>query len=131
MSLPIIHTYKDGPTFKIGDSFTMRNVMNIIEKMNNAMPHHEFEPEPISEGGIRIKSDGKPFKTIRLRVKNWPWLTPGAEIDLDRELTCEKNVMYTFLKSFNGREKLCPEQPASHGRVGGEQQNQSILHVGQ
>ena len=102
MSLPIIHTYKDGPTFKIGDSFTMRNVMNIIEKMNNAIPHHEFEPEPISEGGIRIKSDGKPFKTIRLRVKNWPWITPGAEIDLDRELTCEKNVMYTFLKSFNG-----------------------------
>jgi len=80
----------------------MRNVMNMIEKMNAAMPHHEFEPEPISEGGIRIKSDGKPYKTIRLCVKNWPWLKPGAEIDLDRKLTCEKNIMYTFLKSFNG-----------------------------
>jgi hypothetical protein len=102
MPLPVIHTYKDGPTFKIGDSFTMRNVMNIIEKMNNAMPHHEFEPEPIKEGGIRIKSDGEPFKTIRLRVNNWPWLIPGAEIDLDRKLSCEKNTMYTFLKAFDG-----------------------------
>jgi len=102
MTLPIIHTYEPGPAFKFGDSFTMRNVMNMIEKMNAAMPHHEFEPEPISEGGIRIKSDGKPYKTIRLCVKNWPWLKPGAEIELDRKLTCEKNIMYTFLKSFNG-----------------------------
>lgn len=102
MSRPIIHTYEPGPVFKLGDSFTMRNVMNIIEKMNAAMPHHEFEPEPISEGGIRMKSDGKPYKTIRLCVKNWPWLKPGAEIELDRKLTCEKNIMYTFLKSFDG-----------------------------
>ena len=102
MPLPIIRTYEPGPAFKLGDSFTMRNVMNMIEKMNIAMPHHEFEPEPISEGGIRIKSDGKPYKTIRLCVKNWPWLKPGAEIELDRQLTCEKNIMYTFLKSFNG-----------------------------
>jgi hypothetical protein len=102
MTLPIIHTYEAGPVFKIGDSFTMRNVMNLVEKMNAAMPHHEFEPEPISEGGIRVKSDGKSYKTIRLCVKNWPWLKPGAEIELDRQLTCEKNIMYTFLKSFNG-----------------------------
>lgn len=102
MSRPIIHTYEPGPVFKLGDSFTMRNVMNIIEKMNAAMPHHEFEPEPISEGGIRMKSDGKPYKTIRLCVKNWTWLKPGAEIELDRKLTCEKNIMYTFLKSFDG-----------------------------
>ena len=102
MSRPIIHTYEPGPVFKLGDSFIMRNVMNMIEKMNAAMPHHEFEPEPISEGGIRMKSDGKPYKTIRLCVKNWPWLKPGAEIELDRKLTCEKNIMYTFLKSFDG-----------------------------
>jgi hypothetical protein len=102
MPLPIIHTYEPGPAFKFGESFTMRNVMNMIEKMNIAMPHHEFEPEPISEGGICVKSDGKPYKTIRLCVKNWPWLKPGAEIELDRQLTCEKNIMYTFLKSFNG-----------------------------
>ena len=102
MPLPIIHTYEAGPAFKLGDLFTMGNVMNIIEKMNAAMPHHEFEPEPISEGGIRVKSDGKPYKTIRLCVKNWPWLKPGAEIELDRKLTCEKNIMYTFLKSFDG-----------------------------
>ena len=54
------------------------------------MPHHELEPEPIKERGIR------------LHVKNWSCLIPRAEIDIDRKLSCEKNTMYTFLKAFDG-----------------------------
>lgn len=42
------------------------------------MPHHELEPEPIKERGIR------------LHVKDWSCLIPRAEIDIDRKLSCEK-----------------------------------------
>ncbi len=59
-------TFDDQPVYKIGDAFTMRNILNIVEKMNAAMPHHEFEPEPIYEGGIRVKQDGREVKTFRL-----------------------------------------------------------------
>jgi hypothetical protein len=52
-------TFDDEPVYKIGDSFTMRNILNIVDKMNAAMPHYEFEPEPVCEGGIRVKQDGQ------------------------------------------------------------------------
>jgi len=70
---------------------TMRNVINVIGKMNAAMPHHEFELEPITEGGIRVKPDGKQTcKTIRLNVEKWPWIGADVEIDPDRPLTFDK-----------------------------------------
>ena len=97
-----IHIYEPGPVYEIGESFTMGTVMNIIEKMNSAIPHHTFEPEPISEGGIRVKCNGEAYKTIRLCIKNWPWLRHGAETDLNRKLTCEKGLMCTYLKEFDG-----------------------------
>ena len=99
-----VYTYEPGPAFRVHESFTMGNVMNIIKKMNSAMPHHTFEPEPITEGGIRVKSHGEAYKTIRLCVKNWPWLRPGVEIDLNRQLTCEDNLICTYLKAFDGAE---------------------------
>ncbi len=51
-------TFDNEPVYKIGDSFTMRNILNIVDKMNAAMPHYEFEPEPVCEGGIRVKQYG-------------------------------------------------------------------------
>ena len=51
-------TFDVEPVYEIGDSFTMRNILNIVDKMNAAMPHYEFEPEPVCEGGIRMKQDG-------------------------------------------------------------------------
>jgi hypothetical protein len=79
----------------------MRNVINVIGKMNAAMPHHEFELEPITEGGIRVKPDGKQTcKTIRLYVEKWPWIGADVEIDLDRPLTFDKFNSPIF-RSFN------------------------------
>ena len=74
--------------YKIGESFTMRNILNIVDKMNAAMPHHEFEPEPISEGGIRVKQDGRGYKTFRLNFQNWPYFGQyGVKTEhLDRKL---------------------------------------------
>ena len=60
--------FENSSVYKIGDSFTMKNILNIVDKMNDAMPHHEFEPEPISEGGIRVKLDGDGYKTIRFHT---------------------------------------------------------------
>ncbi len=60
-------TFDDQPVYKIGDAFTMRNILNIVDKMSAAMPHHEFEPEPIYEGGIRVnkmEGDSKHFVSI-------------------------------------------------------------------
>ena len=75
------------PVYKIGESFTMRNVLNIVDKMNAAMPQYEFEPEPITEGGIRVKQGGRGYKTFRLNFKNWPKMFYGLKTeDLDRKL---------------------------------------------
>ena len=91
-----IHTYELGPTFKVDESFTMRNVMNIIDKLKAVMPHHTPEIEPISEGGIRME---KNYKTIRLGINNWPTIING-EVDPETTLTCDKNIMRTYLKAF-------------------------------
>lgn len=91
-----IHTYELGPAFKVDESFTMRNVMNIIDKLKAVMPHHTPEIEPISEGGIRME---KNYKTIRLGINNWPTIRNG-EVDPETTLTCDKNIMRTYLKAF-------------------------------
>lgn len=86
------------PVYKISDSFTMKNIMNIVDKMNKAMPHHEFELEPIYEGGIRVKPDGDGYKTFRLNFQNWPKLYHGLKIeDLDTKL---------IVDDFTGKKKL-------------------------
>ena len=92
-------TFDNQPVYKIGDAFTMRNILNIVDKMNAAMPYHEFEPEPIYEGGIRVKQDGEGFKTFRLNFNNWPYFgRHGVKTeDLDTKL-----VAY----DFTGKEKM-------------------------
>ena len=87
------------PVYKIGESFTMRNILNIIDKMNAAMPQYEFEPEPICEGGIRVKQYGNGYKTFRLNFQNWPKMFDGLKIeDVDRKL-----IAY----DFTGNGKMC------------------------
>jgi len=96
------------PAYKLDKSFTMRNVLNIIEKMNAALPHHEFEPEPITEGGIRVKQDGNGYKTFRLNFDNWPYFGRyGVRMeDLDMGLNVYdftgEGIMYTDFRTLQG-----------------------------
>lgn len=103
-------TFENDSVYKIDDSFTMRNISNIVDKMNIAMPHHVFEPEPIGEGGIRVKGyePGKEYKSIRLRFDNWPWISDEGikEEDLDRKL-----IPY----DFTGKERLFSNYRCHHG----------------
>jgi hypothetical protein len=86
----------------------MRNILNIVEKMNAAMPHHEFEPEPVCEGGVRVKQDGEGYKTFRLNFNNWPYFgRHGVKIeDLDTTLVAYdftgRGKMYTRFKTLYG-----------------------------
>ena len=92
--------FENDSVYKLGASFTMRNILSIIDKMNVAMPHHEFEAEPIGEGGIRVKgyTAGTQFKTIRFHFENWPWCPDGVkEGDLDRRL---------IVNDFTGKKRL-------------------------
>ena len=99
-------TSDNEPVYKIGDSFTMRNILNIVDKMNAAMPHYEFEPEPVCEGGIRMKQDGEGYKTFRLNFNNWPYFgRHGVKIeDIDTKLIAYdftgKGKMYTRFKTL-------------------------------
>ena len=96
------------PVYKIGESFTMRNILNIVDKMNAAMPYHEFEPEPICEGGIRVKRNGEEFKTFRLNFNNWPYFGHhGVKTeDLDTKLVAYdftgEGKIYTSFRTLNG-----------------------------
>ncbi len=95
-------TFDNEPVYKIGDSFTMRNILNIVDKMNAAMPHYEFEPEPVCEGGIRVKQDGHGYKTFRLNFNNWPYFgRHGVKMeDIDTKL-----IAY----DFTGKGKCIPD----------------------
>ena len=99
-------TFDNEPVYKIGDSFTMRNILNIVDKMNAAMPHYEFEPEPVCEGGIRVKQYGHGYKTFRLNFNNWPYFgRHGVKMeDIDTKLIAYdftgKGKMYTRFKTL-------------------------------
>ena len=57
--------FENDSVYKLSASFTMRNILSIIDKMNVAMPHHEFEAEPIGEGGIRkLCTNGSTWRAI-------------------------------------------------------------------
>jgi hypothetical protein len=126
-------TFDDEPVYKIGDSFTMRNILNIVDKMNAAMPHYEFEPEPVCEGGIRVKQEFsycyhklsaprrvhlKPrgYKTFRLNFDNWPYFgRHGVKTeDLDTKLVAYdftgKGKMYTRFKTLHDAPEWTKEE---------------------
>ena len=101
--------FENDSVYKLGASFTMRNILSIIDKMSVAIPHHDFEAEPIGEGGIRMKgyTAGAPFKTIRFNFDNWPWCPDGVENeDLDRRLIVNdftgKKRLYSNFRSLYG-----------------------------
>jgi hypothetical protein len=109
-------TFDDEPVYKIGDSFTMRNILNIVDKMNTAMPHYEFEPEPVCEGGIRVKQDGRGYKTFRLNFNNWPYFgRHGVKMeDIDTKLIAYdftgKGKMYTRFKTLQDAPEWTKEE---------------------
>lgn len=109
-------TFDNEPVYKIGDSFTMRNILNIVDKMNAAMPHYEFEPEPVCEGGIRVKQDGYGYKTFRLNFNNWPYFgRHGVKMeDIDTKLIAYdftgKGKMYTRFKTLQDAPEWTKEE---------------------
>ncbi len=109
-------TFDIEPVYKIGTSFTMRNILNIVEKMNAAMPYHEFEPEPVCEGGVRVKQDGAGYKTFRLNFNNWPYFgRHGVKMDdLDTKLVAYdftgRGKMYTRFKTLYGAPEWTKEE---------------------
>ena len=115
-------TFDIEPVYKIGASFTMRNILNIVEKMNAAMPHHEFEPEPVCEGGVRVKQDGEGYKTFRFNFDNWPWCPDGVENeDLDRRLIVNdftgKKRLYSNFRSLYGAPEWTKDEVECVNRI--------------
>ena len=110
------YTFDNEPVYKIDESFTMRNILNIVEKMNAAMPHCEFEPEPVCEGGIRMKQDGRGYKTFRLNFNNWPYFgRHGVKMeDIDTKLIAYdftgKGKMYTRFKTLQDAPEWTKEE---------------------
>ena len=109
-------TFDVEPVYKIDESFTMRNILNIVDKMNTAMPHYEFEPEPVCEGGIRMKQDGHGYKTFRLNFNNWPYFgRHGVKMeDIDTKLIAYdftgKGKMYTRFKTLQDAPEWTKEE---------------------
>ena len=100
----MIHTCQQGPSYTIPGTFTMRNILQIIDKLNTMM-QYTFEPEAITEGGLCIKNLN--YKTIRLGFDNWPCITNGQVEPEDMDVPLEvrdaprTNEVHTFLKAFN------------------------------
>ena len=126
-------TFDDEPVYEIGDSFTMRNILNIVDNMNAAMPYYEFEPDPVCEGGIRMKQEfsytyhklsaprrvhlePRGYKTFRLNFNNWPYFgRHGVKIeDLDTKLVAYdftgKGKMYTRFKTSHDAPEWTKEE---------------------
>ncbi|AET84925.1 hypothetical protein FK873_gp213 [Micromonas pusilla virus SP1] len=110
LKIKMFSTFENKSVYKIDDSFTMRNILNIVDKMNIAIPHHVFEPESIREGGICVKGyeSGKEYKSIRICFKNWPWLSGGGikTEDLNRKLIPNdwtgKERLFSNFRCHNG-----------------------------
>ncbi len=100
----MIHTLQEGPTYTINGTFTMRNVLRIIDKLNATM-HYTFEPEAIVEGGLSVNyGHTDSYKSFRFGFENWPMIDKNMDCDVPlrvRNSTRTKN-MYTSLKAFDG-----------------------------
>ncbi len=100
----MIHTLQDGPTYTIDGTFTMRNVLRIVDKLNAKM-EYTFEPEAITEGGISVNyGDKESYKSFRFGFENWPTIHHAMDCDVPlrvRNSTHTKN-MYTSIRAFDG-----------------------------
>ncbi len=100
----MIRTLQEGPTYTIDGTFTMRNVLRIIDKLNTMM-EYTFEPEAITEGGLFVNyGHTNSYKSFRFGFENWPILDQTMDYDLPlcvRNSTRTKN-MYTSIRAFDG-----------------------------
>lgn len=115
------YTYCPGPRFSVTEPITTRNIGTIIEVLTSVFGEgYEFQPEPISEGGIIMtKWPGKEgFKTIRFNFgrqtnSKWPWVTDGAfagTTTIWDKVGLEKYKGGTYLKAFYGAPVWTPEE---------------------
>jgi len=77
------YTYWPGPRFTCVEVITTKTIVRIIDRLYSAFgPGYEFEPEPITEGGIQMTNwPGRvdhAFKTFRFAMwqpyGKWPWI---------------------------------------------------------
>jgi hypothetical protein len=66
-----------------------------------------IHPEPITRGGLeyRFVNNMRWYKTIRLNIDKWPWITPNTEAewrDNEEVLLESGETINLFLKSFHG-----------------------------
>ena len=105
------YTYCDGPTYKIHDKLTRKDIILVIDALNEIFGQGwNFQLEPITEGGIEVVQwPGKPkhaFKTLRFihdKIQ-WPWITSlsAAEWRESDKVVLEGCVFDTYLKAFFG-----------------------------
>ena len=105
-------TYKWGPKYNASPAgFTFKDVEDTTVELNETMPPgYKFAAEPISEGGIEMidwPGKTKGYKSIRLGIGNWPWLTDGtpsvSDVTLERRYTnLPEGQFSTFLKALDG-----------------------------
>jgi hypothetical protein len=106
-------TYTSGYVFKSDESFMTKKVVKLCDFLNEEFgDEYEFEPEPVSEGGILFKKHPGPkgsYKTVRFHTdskQSWLWI---EEDTLQKWREAEDQVIFkgplvikTFLKAFHG-----------------------------
>ena len=104
-------TYKEGPKYNASpDGFIFEDVVKTCAKLEELMPGCKFAPEAIREGGIEMidwPGKTKGYKSIRLGIENWPWLTDGTPnvsgVKLEqRYKNLPEGQFATYLKAFDG-----------------------------
>ena len=122
-----ISTYENFRVCYTSRDITKADIVNICSSLNrefmlNKLGNHEFEPEPITEGGIIFKSYSGhgPYKSIRfLMNRNWKTVYPDKPWTLnDTEVVLVKNNRIDlFLKAFHGAPKWSNEEKLIFKRV--------------
>jgi hypothetical protein len=102
-------TYTQGLTFKTERVITKHDIVIMCEMLNKEEMYLdlcEFEPEAISEGGIKFNFKDKTwYKSVRLYVGNWYFITNNVLDDWkgSEDIVFQENTTFsTFLKSFHG-----------------------------
>ena len=104
-------TYKEGPKYNASpDGFIFEDVVKTCAELEALMPGYKFAPEPKCEGGIEVidwPGKTKGYKSIRLGIDNWPWLTDGTPsvmgVKLEqRDKNLPERQFATYLKALGG-----------------------------
>lgn len=109
-----ISTYTGGYKLRITEEITKGSIIRLCSRLEEEFRkaykgQWKFEPEPISEGGIRFHLDNG-RKTMRLFF-DWPWVNDdvmekwNSAPEADEEIISKgknKEEISTFLKSFYG-----------------------------